>query len=124
MMAVATGIAGARHLAGGRKSKARFELGIGTYTYRGVSLDQMIQDLTALKIREIEISLPDYFLPKVKLDAVPALRAKLEPAGIKAVSYFCGDIKTPVDVDLTVRVTQGLGANHVSGSAVREALKM
>jgi inosose dehydratase len=103
---------------------ARFELGIGTYTYRGISIDQMIQDLNALKIQRIELSSPDYFLPNVKLEALPALREKLQRGGINAISYFCGEIKTQADLDLTVQVVRGLGANHVSGSAVGEALKM
>ncbi len=124
MAAMSAGIMGAGHLTARTAARARFELGIGTYTYRGVKPDEMIGDLTALKIRQIEISLPDYFLPNVKIEAVPALRAKLEAAGIKAVSYFCGDIKTQADLDLTVRVAQALGANHVSGSAVGEALRM
>jgi inosose dehydratase len=105
-------------------SRARFELGIGTYTYRGVSVDRMIADLNALKIRRVEISQPDYFLPNVKLEAVPMLREKLKRAGIKPVSYFCGDIKAPSDLDRTVQVTRALGASHVSGSAVGDALKM
>src|SRR5689334_9643992 len=79
-------------------AKARFELGIGTYTYRGLSLDRMIEDLNALKIRQVEISSPDYFLPNVKPENVPALRARLQRAGITPVSYFCGDIKTQADL--------------------------
>ncbi len=112
------------HLRAAAARKARFELGIGTYTYRGLTIEQMISDLNTLKIRQIEVSSPDYFLTNVKLEAVPALKAKLERAGIKPVSYFCGDIKTQADLDLTVRVAQALGANHVSGAAAGDALKM
>ena len=104
--------------------QARFELGIGTYTYRGVSEEQMIENLRALKIRQIELSSPNYFLPAVKLDAVQKLRAKLDHAEIKAVSYFSGDIKTEQDLDLTVNVARALGVTHVSGSAVGPALAM
>ncbi len=105
-------------------AKARFDLGIGTYTYRGVTEDEMIEDLKALKIQQIELSSPDYFLPGVKLDSVPRLQTKLAHAGITAVSYFCGDIKTESDVDLTIQVVRALGARHVSGAAVGDALKM
>jgi sugar phosphate isomerase/epimerase len=105
-------------------AKARLSLGVGTYTYRGVTEDEMIEDLRALKIQHIELSSPAYFLPGVKLDAVPRLGTKLARAGITAGSYFCGDIKTEADVDLTVQVARGLGANHVSGSAVGDALKI
>ena len=105
-------------------AKARFSLGIGTYTYRGVTEDEMIEDLKALKIQHIELSSPDYFLPRVKLDSVPRLATKLAGAGITAVSYFCGDIKTERDVDLTIQVAQALRARHASGAAVGDALKM
>jgi sugar phosphate isomerase/epimerase len=106
-----------------RGARARFTLGIGTYTYRGVTEDQMIEDLGALKIQRIELSSPDYFLPAVKLDAVKSLRAKLERAEITAVSYFAGDIKTEADINTTVKVAQELGVSHVSGSAVGQTLK-
>jgi sugar phosphate isomerase/epimerase len=107
-----------------RAEKAHFELGIGTYTYRGVTEEQMIEDLRALKIRQIELSSPNYFLPAVKLDAVEKLRAKLDQGGITAVSYFAGGIKTEGDIDMTVSVVRELGVSHVSGSAVGDALKM
>lgn len=101
-----------------------FTLGIGTYTYRGVTEDQMIEDLMALKITQIELSSPNYFLPNVKLGAVQALRASLDRAGITPVSYFAGDMKTEEDITLTLNVARALGVGHVSGSAVGEALKM
>ena len=46
-------------------SKARFTLGIGTYTYGGLTEEKMIEDLAALKIKQIELSSPKYFLPAV-----------------------------------------------------------
>jgi sugar phosphate isomerase/epimerase len=107
-----------------RAQKTQFELGIGTYTYRGVSEEQMIEDLRALKIRQIELSSPNYFLPAVKLDAIQKLRAKLSRGGITAVSYFAGDLKTEEDIDTTVNVARELGVSHVSGSAVGQTLKM
>ncbi len=108
----------------GMAAKARFSLGIGTYTYRGVTEDEMIEDLKALKIQHIELSSPDYFLPRVKLDSVPRLATRLADAGITPVSYFCGDIKTERDVDLTIQVLRALGAHHASGAAVGDALNM
>ena len=105
-------------------AKARFDLGIGTYAYRGVTEDEMIEDLKALKIQQIELSSPTYFLPGVKFDSVPRLRTKLDQAGIAALSYFCGDIKTESDIDLTIQAVRALGAGHVSGAAVGDALKL
>ena len=108
----------------GRGTATRFELGVGTYTYRGLAEDQMIDDLRALKIKQIELSSPDYFLSGVKLDAVRRLREKLDRAKIAAVSYFPGDIKTAADIDTTIKVARQLGVSHVSGSAVGQTLKM
>jgi len=104
--------------------KARFELGIGTYTFRGVSEEQMIADLRQLQITQIELSSPNYFLPVVKPDAMQSLRTKLEHGRVKAVSYFSGDIKTQEDLDTTVTMAKALAVSHVSGSAVGDALKM
>lgn len=103
---------------------ARFELGIGTFTFRGVSDEQMIEDLKALRIRQIELSSPNYFPPAVKLDAIESLRAKLDQDGIRAVSYFVGEIATQVTLDTTVTMAKALGVRHVSGWAVGNALKM
>lgn len=100
-----------------------FDLGIGTYTYRGLSEDQMIEDLRALKIKQIELSSPNHFLRAVKLDAVQSLRAKLDRAEIAVVSYFPGDIQTEADINTTVNVARALGARHVSGSALGDVLK-
>ena len=105
-------------------AQARFDLGIGTYTYCGVTEGQMIEDLKALKTKHIELSSPDYFLPRAKLDAVQSLRVKLNRAEIVAVSYFCGDIKTEEDISSAVNVARELGVNHVSGSAVGPMLKV
>lgn len=102
---------------------ARFDLGISTYTYRGLSEDQMIENLRALKIKQIELSSPNYFLSAVKLEAVQRLRAKLDGADIAAVSYFPGDIQTGDDINTTVNVARALGARHVSGSALGDVLK-
>jgi sugar phosphate isomerase/epimerase len=116
--------AGICALRSAKAEQARFDIGIGTYTYRGVTEDQMIEDLRALKIQRIELSSPDYFLPAVKLEAVTRLRAKLDQARITAVSYFPGDIKSEEDINTTLKVAHELGVNHVSGSAVGQALKI
>lgn len=105
-------------------ARARFELGIGTYTFRGVSEEQMIADLRQLQITQIELSSPNYFLPAVKLGAMQNLRAKLDQGGIKAVSYFAGDVDRQEELDRTVAMAKALGVSHVSGSAVGDALRM
>ena len=102
---------------------AGFPLGIGTYTYRGVTVDNMIEDLKALNILQIELSSPDYMIPGVKVPAMQDLRSKLDRAGIVAASYFCGTITNEVDVSRTVDAARALGVRHVSGWAWGDALK-
>lgn len=105
-------------------ASTRFALGIGTYTYRGVPTDQMIEDLIALNISQIELSNPEFMIPGVKLPVAQDIRSKLDSASIKAVSYFCGEIKSEHDINLTVDVARALGAQHISGWAWGDALKL
>lgn len=119
--ALGAGMLGLSQTAG---AHARFTLGIGTYTYRDVTKDEMIQDLKQLNIREIELSNPDYMLPAVTVPTVRSIRAKLDRAGITAVSFFCAHIKTPADLNLTVDVARALGVRHVSGWSEGQTLKM
>ena len=46
----------------------RLNIGIGTYTYHGVSIDGMIARLTALGITEIEMSRGEFMLMKPPTD--------------------------------------------------------
>jgi sugar phosphate isomerase/epimerase len=119
--AMGAGFAGLREAMG---AGSRFQLGIGTFTYRGVSEDEMIDDLKGLKIKLIEVSHPPYHLPAVKLDAVRSLKAKLDRAEISAPSYFCRVIETESDLELAIQVARTLGAHHVSGVAMGDTLKM
>ena len=102
----------------------RFPLGIGTYTYRGEPVDEMIEHLRSLDISRIELSSPDYMIPCVKVPAIVDLCLKLDRAGIKAVSFFCGEITRDLDMNLTVDCARALGVRHVSGRAWGDALKM
>ncbi len=102
-----------------------FPLGIGTYTYRGVTVDQMIEDLKALRISQIELSSPDYMIPGVKLPAMQDLRLKLAGAGITAASYFCRfALRAKTMQSQTVNAARALGVRHVSGWAWGDALKL
>jgi sugar phosphate isomerase/epimerase len=115
---------GVLNVRGALAAPAGFPLGIGTYTFRGVTVDQMIADLKALNISQIELSSPDYMIPGVKLPAMQDLRSKLTGAGIVAASYFCGTIANEADVNQTVEAARALGVRHVSGWAWGDALKM
>lgn len=104
-------------------AKARFTLGIGTYTYRGVTIDQMIERLSALKIRQIELSTPEFMLAQLKPEKIPDLKAKFDRAHIQIASYYSGTVRTDEDLNKTVQTAKALGARHVSGAAMGEMLK-
>lgn len=116
--------AGIPMLLRGERTHAPFVLGIGTYTYRGVTKDAMIEDLKALNIQEIELSNPDYMLPGVKLESARSIRKKLDREGITPVSFFCAHIRNSDDINLTVKVARTLGVKHVSGWSEGQTLKM
>lgn len=107
----------------GLGAKAKFALGIGTYTYRGVSIEKLIENMKSHRLRHIELSTPGYMLRDVTLEKARALRANLDSGGIEVPSFYCGEIKSKEDLDLTVQVAKALGAENVSGSAVGEALQ-
>jgi sugar phosphate isomerase/epimerase len=121
---IASSAAGLASLSRVQPARAKFTLGIGTYTYRGVSIDKMIEGLQALDIRQIELSLPQFMLPRVRSEEVAEVKAKLDRAGIDPVSYYCGTIKTEEDLNRTIQTAKTLRARNVSGDAVGDALKM
>ncbi len=104
-------------------AKARFTLGIGTYTYRGVTVDQMIERLAALDIRHVELSTPEFMLARLKPEEIPGLRAKFDRAGIQVLSYYSGTIKSETDLEQAIETARTLGARHVSGAAMGAMLK-
>lgn len=105
-------------------ARARFQLGVGTYTFRGVSIDTMIRRLVQLRIRHVELSSPDFMLPRVEVKETLLLRDKFRHAGIRAVSYYCGTIKTEEDVEGAVQVASILRSRHISGTATGDALTL
>lgn len=102
---------------------ARFPLGFSTYTFRGVSVAQMISDLRTLKVREIELSNPQFMPPAVTMEAIMSIRTQLEQGGIRPVSWFGGEIASQSDLDRTIAMARALGTRHVSGWAVGDHLK-
>lgn len=107
----------------GMAESARFPLGFSTYTFRGVSVAQMIHDLGVLKIREIELSNPQFMPPAVTMGAITGVRTQLEQGGIRPVSWFGGEVASQSDLDRTIAMARALGARHVTGWAVGDALK-
>ncbi|HLK21916.1 MAG TPA: sugar phosphate isomerase/epimerase family protein [Bryobacteraceae bacterium] len=118
VQAIAAGIG-----AGCALAANKLNIGIGTYTYHTYLFDDMVAQLTALKIREIEMSRGEFMLMKPPTDqmCIDAKR-KLDNAGIRCVSYYSATIKTDHDLDLAVRFAGLLGARNISGDATGDIL--
>lgn len=100
------------------------KIGIGTCTYHGLPMDDMIAQLTALHITEIEMSRGEFMLMHSPTAAMfQSARTKLDRAGIRCVSYYPATIKDRQALDDTVRFAKLLGASNVSGDATGEMLR-
>ena len=109
----------------GAAATRKLNLGIGTYTYHSLSLDDMIAQLKRLEIREIEMSRGEYMLLKKRPTAAlfQSARAKFDNAGIKCVSYYSATIRDEADVDDAVRFANLLGSRNVTGDATGDILR-
>jgi sugar phosphate isomerase/epimerase len=101
-------------------SAAPFHLniGVGTFSYHTISMDDMIVQLKSLNISEIEMSRGEFMLmhpPTAEM--CHSAREKLDRAGIRCVSYYTATIKDTRDLDYAVRYAKILGARNVSGDA-------
>jgi sugar phosphate isomerase/epimerase len=106
------------------RAATRLNIGIGTYTYHGVPLDNMIAKLTALGITEIEMSRGEFMLMKPPTtEMCRSARSKFDRAGIRCVSYYSATIKDDHDLDNAVRFAKLLGAHNVSGDATGDMLR-
>lgn len=104
-------------------AKRELNIGIGTYSYHNLSIDEMIVQLSALRIREIEMSRGEFMLfSKPEDNLFRSTREKLDRAGIRCVSYYTATVKDAQDVESAVRFAKLLGAGNVSGDATGETL--
>jgi len=102
----------------------RLNIGIGTYTYHGVSLDDMVARLTALDITEIEMSRGEFMLMKPPtVEMCRSAKSKFDRTGIRCVSYYSATIKDDQDLDHAVRFAKLLGSHNVSGDATGDMLR-
>src|SRR5713226_7776959 len=102
----------------------KLNLGIGTYTYHSLSIDDMIVQLKRLQIREIEMSRGEFMLfSKPAPEKFQSMKSKLDSAGIRCVSYYTATIKDDNDLDNAVRFAALLGAHNVTGDATGDILK-
>ncbi len=105
-------------LAGAFLPAAHLNIGVGTFSYHNLSIDDMIVELTRLRIKEIEMSRGEFMLMNPPTnDMCQAAREKFDRAGIRCVSYYTATIKNGRDLDYAVRFAKILGAGNVSGDA-------
>jgi len=103
---------------------SHLNIGIGTYTYHSLSIDDMIVRLTALDIKEIEMSHGEFMLMKPPTDEMcRSARAKFDRAGIRCISYYTATIKDDKDLDYAVRFANLLGAHNITGDATGDMLR-
>jgi len=101
----------------------KLKIGIGTYSYHNLSLDDMISQLTALDISEIEMSRGEFMLMNHPTDDMfRSAGRKFEQASIRCVSYYSATIKDEHDLESALHFAKILGAKNVTGDASAEIL--
>lgn len=100
------------------QASTRLNVGVGTYSYHNLSMDQMVAQLNALGVQEIEMSRGEFMLMNHPTDDLcHSARSKFDQAGIRCVSYYSATIKEDADLENAVRFAKILGARNVSGDA-------
>jgi sugar phosphate isomerase/epimerase len=106
------------------RAAGRLKVGIGTYSYHGLSLEQMIDQLKALRVDEIEMSRGEFMLMNHPPDEMfRSARTKLDRAGIRCVSYYSATIKEDQDLEHAVRFGRILGVRNITGDATGDILR-
>jgi len=105
------------------RAAAKLNVGIGTYSYHNLSMDEMIVQLNALRVKEIEMSRGEFMLMNHPTEELfRSARAKLDRAGIRCVSYYTATIKEDQDLENAVRFARLLGSSNVTGDATGSIL--
>jgi sugar phosphate isomerase/epimerase len=94
----------------------KLRVGVGTYSYHNLSLNDMLVQLRALRVEEVEMSRGEFMLLSHPTgDLFRTARAKLDRAGIHCVSYYAATLKANQDVEDALRFAKLLGARNVTG---------
>jgi sugar phosphate isomerase/epimerase len=121
VQALGAGVAAVRFAAG---EAFHLNIGIGTYSYHGLSMEAMIAQLTQLKIKEIEMSRGEFMLLSHPNDALfTSARALLDKAQIRCVSYYAATVKVDAEIEQAIRFARLLGASNITGDGTPEILK-
>ena len=111
-------------LAGFLFPTGKLNLGIGTCSYHGLSMDAMIVQLQRLDIREIEMSRGEFMLfSKPKPEHFAAARAKFDAAGIRCVSYYAATIHDDAELETAIQGARRLGSANITGDATGSILQ-
>jgi inosose dehydratase len=106
-----------------RPSPSKLDIGIGTYSYHNLTLDEMILQLNSLRISEIEMSRGEFMLMNQPDDALfHSARKKLDLAGIQCVSYYSATLKSDQDLENALRFAKILRARNITGDATGNIL--
>jgi sugar phosphate isomerase/epimerase len=106
------------------RAAGKLKLGIGTYTYHSLSIDDMIVQLKRLQIGEIEMSRGEFMLfSKPKPERFESARAKFDQAGIQCVSYYTATIHDDTELDTAIRGAKLLGSRNITGDATGDILQ-
>ena len=102
---------------------SKLNIGVGTFSYHNLSIYDMIVQLTALRIGEIEMSRGEFMLfSKPEAGLFRATKEKLDRAGIRCISYYTATLKDNEDVERALRFAKLLGARNVTGDATGSVL--
>jgi sugar phosphate isomerase/epimerase len=101
---------------------AKFKLGVGTYTFRGVDTDTELAHYRELGIHYIELSSPPFFLSNLETKAIKPYLEKLRRAEVEMLSWYAGDVHDEPEINKTMEAAKMFGVKHISGSAEGEAL--
>jgi sugar phosphate isomerase/epimerase len=101
----------------------KFKLGIGTYTFRSLTLEEMVRQLKQLKIDAIELSQKPFWDIQTTKEEFAGAAKLFQENGIQIVSWFGPEIKNSQDAQWIVEMAKTLGVQHVSGDASGEGLK-
>lgn len=105
------------------RAVAKLNVGIGAYSYHNLSMDEMIVQLNALRVEEIEMSRGEFMLMNHPTEELfRSARNKLDRAGIRCVSYYTATIKEDQDLENAVRFARLLGSSNVTGDATGSIL--
>jgi sugar phosphate isomerase/epimerase len=104
-------------------ASSKLDIGIGTYSYHNLTLGDMIAQLKALRISEIEMSRGEFMLMNHPSDDLfRTAKSRLDAAGVHCVSYYSATIKEDQDVESALRFAKLLGARNVTGDATGSIL--